>query len=79
LFVAGARGLGILNCKTPYLDGEEHFVRSFLSSYDNVNWIVLDVGANEGQFASLVLSNSRNVKIRSYEPSPIACRRLEFA
>ncbi|WP_186541487.1 FkbM family methyltransferase [Synechococcus sp. M16.1] len=72
LFLAGARGLGILNYKTSWASGEEPFLRRFLMDYDNSDSIVLDVGANKGQFASWVLRNSSKLKVLSFEPNPAA-------
>ena len=77
LFLAGARGLGILNYKTPWASGEEPFLKKFLADFDNSDSIVLDVGANKGQFASWVLRNSSNLKVLSFEPNPAAATILK--
>jgi hypothetical protein len=61
LFMAGARGLGILNYKSPYQSGEEPFLQKFLKDYDQVNSVVLDIGANKGDFASWVIRSSKNL------------------
>lgn len=70
LFLLGARGLGILNYHTPWTSGEEPFLKKFLAKYDDSDSVVLDIGANKGQFASWVLRNSSNVKVISFEPNP---------
>lgn len=77
LFLAGARGLGILNYKTPWLSGEERFLRRFLAEFDYANYLVLDVGANKGQFASWTLRNSSNLKVLSFEPNPASAEILK--
>lgn len=77
LFLTGARGLGILNYKTPWASGEEPFLKRFLADYDNSESIVLDVGANKGQFASWVLRNSSNLKVLSFEPNPSSAEILK--
>lgn len=77
LFLIGARGLGILNYKSEYLCGERGFLRNFLANYDSDSYVVIDVGANVGQFASCVLGCTEAIKVRSYEPNPNACRRLK--
>lgn len=77
LFLAGARGLGILNYKTTWASGEEPFLKRFLADYDTSDSIVLDVGANIGQFASLVLQNSNNINVLSFEPNPSAVKSLK--
>jgi FkbM family methyltransferase len=77
LFLAGARGLGILNYKTPYQSGEEPFLRRFLASYDKSSSVVVDVGANEGQFASWVVRNTSFLRVISFEPNPSSAARLK--
>lgn len=77
LFLVGARGMGILNYRTLYLSGEEPFLKNFLACYDSEEYIVIDVGANEGQFASCVLGHTRAINVLSYEPNPHACRKLK--
>ena len=77
LFLAGARGLGILNYKTPWTSGEEPFLKRFLADFDNSDSIVLDIGANKGQFASWVLRNSSNLKVLSFEPNPASAAILK--
>lgn len=76
LFMAGARGLGILNYKSPYQSGEEPFLQRFLKGYDQSNSIVLDVGAHKGQFASWVIQSSNNLNVISLEPNPAAALTL---
>jgi FkbM family methyltransferase len=68
------RGLGILNYKTPEDSGEIGFVSAFLRDLDNEDSLVVDVGANSGEFASLVLRSTRKIKVISYEPNPSSCK-----
>jgi len=77
LFLVGARGLGILNYKSEYLSGERDFLKNFLINYDSDKYVVIDVGANVGQFASYVLGCTEAIKVRSYEPNPNACCKLK--
>ena len=77
LFMAGARGLGILNYKSPYQSGEEPFLQKFLKDYDQVNSVVLDIGANKGDFASWVIRSSKNLNVISLEPNPAAASALQ--
>ena len=77
LFMAGARGLGILNYKSPYQSGEEPFLQKFLKDYDQANMVVLDIGANKGDFASWVINSSENLNIISLEPNPAAASALQ--
>lgn len=78
MFLLGARGLGILNCRTPYLSGEEPFLKKALEPYDSTDFAVLDVGANQGQFARYVLSATSSLKVISFEPNPAAATKLSL-
>jgi FkbM family methyltransferase len=73
LFLAGARGLGVLNYKRAYLSGEKYFLKKFLSKYDSSQNVVIDVGANIGRFALYALNSTRFINVRSYEPNPHSC------
>lgn len=77
IFLAGARGLGILNYKSPYMSGEEPFLAKFLKRYDEAGYLILDVGANQGQFATWALRSTHKIQVRSYEPSHHASSRLK--
>ena len=77
LFMAGARGLGILNYKSPYQSGEELFLQKFLKGYDQVYSVVLDIGAKKGDFASRVIRSSKNLNVISLEPNPAAASALQ--
>ena len=74
LFLLGCRGLGILNYKSPHMTGEEAFLSSFLKKYDHSGLVVVDVGANSGQFASWVARNTDHLKVISFEPNPVSAR-----
>jgi FkbM family methyltransferase len=73
----GFRGIGILNARTPYLSGETIVARKIIKSLDSSNEVVIDVGANEGDFTDLILSDSRNLSILSFEPHPRTYSRLQ--
>jgi len=77
LFIAGAKGLGILNYKSPYQSGEEPFLKRFLKNHDQPSSIVLDIGANKGEFASWVIGSSKNLHVISFEPNPAAASALQ--
>ena len=77
LFIAGAKGLGILNYKSAYQSGEEPFLKKFLKDYDQPSSVVLDIGANKGEFASWVIKSSKNLNVISLEPNPAAASALQ--
>ncbi|MBY6243402.1 FkbM family methyltransferase [Methylosinus sp. Sm6] len=76
LFVLAAKGLGILNYETPEASGEDAFVARVLPELDDGRSIVLDVGANEGDFADVVLTSSRYIHVLCVEPHPKTFSRL---
>ncbi len=69
--------MGILNYKSSYQSGEEPFLKRFLKVYDQSNSIVLDVGANKGEFATWVIESSKNLNVISLEPNPAAASALK--
>ena len=77
LLQMGLRGIGVLNYGTSYLSGEEFLVRRLLRLLDIKDGVILDVGANEGNFAALVLAESRNLRVLCFEPHPGTCSRLK--
>src|SRR5262249_26479406 len=54
LLAMGLRGIGVLNYKTPYLSGEDAVVAHIVRELDDRAAIVLDIGANEGDFTDFV-------------------------
>jgi len=77
LMQIGLRGIGVLNHRTAYLSGEDSIVRSFIREVDTENGVVLDIGANEGEFTAFILSASRKLRIISFEPHPKTFLRLQ--
>jgi|SRR5277367_490288 len=77
LIQMGLRGIGVLNYGTSYLSGEDFVVRKIMDSLDTEDGVVLDVGANEGDFTDLILTKSKNLRVLSFEPHPKTCSRLK--
>lgn len=73
LYRLAIRGMGIMNSETDEISGEAHFVR-FLKSKNPK--LILDVGANEGQFAQLCLRLTE-AEVISFEPHPITFKKLQ--
>ena len=74
MFNASIRGLGLLNYEDSVVSGERHFLKTFLSLRKNP--IVLDVGANEGSYATSVLTVNRTARVFAFEPHPKTFERL---
>jgi hypothetical protein len=71
------RNLGILNFSNFADSGERGFVETCLARVSGKNPLVIDVGGNHGQFASMVLSVDANVRVISYEPNPSSASYLD--
>ncbi len=72
----GMRGLGCMNWQTDYLSGETAFAANVLKDCDRPQGIVIDVGANEGDFIQVVLNCTRYVTVVGIEPHPKTFERL---
>lgn len=68
LFMISIHGLGILNYRNNYLSGEEGWLKSKLAGMKEP--VVFDVGANIGDYISLVLNANEGAKIYAFEPHP---------
>ena len=71
---ASLRGLGVLNYKDVVVSGERRFMEKCLSSVETAT--VVDVGANVGDYSSMVLQSKRNARVYAFEPHPETFRRL---
>ncbi|MEN6482211.1 MAG: FkbM family methyltransferase [Anaerolineaceae bacterium] len=61
-------GLGILNYESNAISGEMSFLRSFLKL--RVDGVVIDVGANVGNYSKLVLDINKSLIVYAFEPHP---------
>lgn len=73
LYRLSLRGMGILNSEDDYISGEEHFIK-FLQRKSPKT--IIDVGANEGQFAKLCLKHTQ-AQVYSFEPHPKTFAKLQ--
>ena len=76
LFNFALRGIGILNWKTEALQGEADLLARLLKDAPS-GAIVLDVGANEGEYSELVLRIAPSIQLHAFEPHPETFARLE--
>lgn len=61
-------GLGILNYRNSNVSGEKNFLTKCLPR--TVGGVVIDVGANQGDYTKLVLSLNPNARVYAFEPHP---------
>ncbi|MBI5441712.1 MAG: FkbM family methyltransferase [Deltaproteobacteria bacterium] len=76
LYCLALRGIGVLNYESPRLSGEEHFLKEYLGSLVERRPVVLDVGANDGSYVSLVRSIRPHAVVYAFEPHPDTYERL---
>lgn len=69
------RGMGILNYENRDISGEKKFLEEYLRSKQNS--IVVDVGANMGEYAALVIEIQPTAVIYALEPHPLTFERLQ--
>ncbi len=82
MFAVSLRGLGILNYRSLRESGERNFLEKILAVYgaaENSRCVVLDVGANVGNYAKEVLSINKAADIYCFEPHPANLRKLRSA
>lgn len=73
-FYGALRRVGVLNYQTPEISGEARFLRSFAARWPEA--LILDVGANQGQFAEVARGVAPAARIHSFEPHPAAYAKL---
>jgi FkbM family methyltransferase len=74
LFELSLRGLGVLNWGNDRLTGEKDFLRRFVTRRGPL--VILDVGANEGQYAKALKALEPSCEIYAFEPHPETYKRL---
>ena len=71
MFDCSLHGLGILNYQSDLLSGEKYFVEQMLPQFLKTDSPVLvDVGANRGCYAKLLLSSIPQANVWAFEPNP---------
>ena len=66
-------GLGILNYKSSAISGEKAFLKSYLQ---NKNGILVDVGANHGNYIKEAIQFNQDLQVYAFEPHPKTFSKL---
>ncbi len=74
LFHLSIRGLGVLNYSNEYLTGEKGWLTNYLRGKKNP--LVLDIGANIGNYSKLILKINSDAVIYAFEPHPVTFKEL---
>jgi len=77
LFDMALSGLGVLNCGAPKISGEYYFLKKYLKSISSHSVVIVDVGANEGDYSRLVKKILPTSNVYSFEPHPKTFLRLK--
>ena len=75
LYRLALRGIGIGNFESPALSGEHHFISNFCAQYGGA--VVLDVGANVGDYSAQICRLDQTSKVFAFEPHPASYESLE--
>ncbi|WP_052184261.1 FkbM family methyltransferase [Psychroserpens sp. Hel_I_66] len=68
LFQLSLRGLGILNYKSDYLIGEVYWIKKYIKNKENA--LIIDVGANIGDYSSFIFEANKSSIVYAFEPHP---------
>lgn len=75
IFNLGLRGMGIRNYETDSASGEAHFIKYHVPPIDG--GVVIDIGANVGNYSRKVRKANAKVKIYAFEPHPVTYQKLK--
>ncbi|MDZ8078793.1 MAG: FkbM family methyltransferase [Nostoc sp. DcaGUA01] len=76
IFSLSLRGMGILNHENDRLSGEDFFIKKIAKILHNS--VVIDVGANIGNYSNKIKTSSPSTNIYAFEPHPNTFKELEF-
>ncbi len=75
LYFASLRGMGIGNWQTQEISGERNFIRSFAGYFESP--VILDIGANVGNYSRLIREFNADAVIHAFEPHPETFKQLK--
>jgi len=76
LYQLSLRGLGVLNYKYNFLNGENKWLKTYFKNKNNT-LTVIDVGANIGNYSKEVLSINKKINLIAFEPHPKSFAKLK--
>jgi FkbM family methyltransferase len=74
LYQLSLRGLGILNFQNEYLIGENAWLKKYLKN--KINPVVIDVGANVGNYSKKIFDINKQSFVIAFEPHPTSFEKL---
>jgi FkbM family methyltransferase len=79
LYKLSMTGIGILNYENDRVSGEKAFIKYMKTRNLFKDGVILDVGANIGNYAIMLRENDISLPIFAFEPHPVAFKKLEQA
>lgn len=76
IFALSLRGMGILNHENDKLSGEDFFIKKIAKLLQNS--VVVDVGANIGNYSNKIKNSSPSTNLYAFEPHPNTFKELEI-
>jgi FkbM family methyltransferase len=76
-FKLSLHGMGMLNYENRRLSGEEVLLKKVLGDSNGRRYVVIDVGANDGSYSTMVKGIAPDSAVYAFEPHPLAFLRLE--
>jgi len=76
LFKLSIHGLGLRNSSNQYLSGENAFIKNLIKLDAFKNGVILDVGANIGDYSIFIRENGVIAPIFAFEPHPETYQQL---
>ncbi len=75
IYKLALRGIGVMNYETPRISGEASFLKNIFARTGGKP-LVLDVGANVGDYAVSVKSHYPQARLYAFEPHPLTFQKL---
>jgi FkbM family methyltransferase len=75
IYIEGLHAVGVLNYENATVSGERRFLSRFFEQFPEA--LVLDVGANKGQYSELVRELAPKAVVHAFEPHPVSFAALE--
>jgi FkbM family methyltransferase len=70
-------GLGIRNHENEVVSGEKAFIRYLMAGKRLRSGVIMDIGANMGNYSMMLRKNNISLPIYAFEPHPVAFRKLQ--
>ncbi|WP_211220669.1 FkbM family methyltransferase [Dyadobacter beijingensis] len=68
--------MGVLNYETDAVSGEKAFIDYMIANSKLTGGVVMDVGANVGDYSTMLRQNNVRIPIFSFEPHPVTFSKL---